>query len=194
MLASDDTISYIFWDWDGTLCLQHYFWPHSIKADPEVRKLQAIWKRAEKSHRWMLGHESLEYLRQKFDCSLAYAELADRLSDEWPDETTINKPLFSSISQIFPHAKHVIVTDNMDIFNEYAKRSKFLQSNIDAIFNSCDYHAMKAMSPSLFEFVQKELKLTNFNECLLLDDSADACDTFLNLGGNSIHVTRNERV
>lgn len=193
MTGVKQDMRYILWDWDGTLCLQQYFWPKSIFSDKEVNKLSGIWVRKEKSTKWLRGQETLNELCTQFDCKLSYERLAALLIEEWPDESTINMPLYSAISAIYPHAKHLIVTDNMDIFNDYARGSEFISKNIDRIFNSFNYGKCKPDADSLFNAVSASYDLKNFNACLLIDDSKDACDTFLRLGGNVINVTRNPR-
>ena len=92
-------IEYILWDWDGTLCLQHYFWPKSINSHNEVKKLAGIWAREEKSTKWLRGQETLAELCRLFDCQLTYEQLVALLIEGWPDHITINMPLFSAIDR-----------------------------------------------------------------------------------------------
>lgn len=191
MLRND--FEYIFWDWDGTLSLQQYFWPVSIKTDPELAKLSGIWQRPQKSDPWLRGKETLEDLRKELGCSLSVHELENRLVQEWPDESTINKPLFSAISALYPDARHIIITDNMDVFNAYARSSPFIKQNIQKVYNSFDYKVTKGDKPSLFEIAKNDLGIVNFQNTLLLDDSPLVCETFRQHGGNSIHITRNQR-
>lgn len=186
------SIKYIFWDWDGTLCLQQYFWPQSRQDNKEIKKLDSIWQ-AGKSTDWMRGKYSLEQLRQECDCELSDIELTQILINEWPDETTINKPLFSIVCALFQNASHYLVTDNMDIFNGYATQSHFLQQNITKIYNSCDYHCLKNDEQSLFQTIRKDLRL-DFSDVLLIDDSADTCKRFISMGGNAINIDRNKRL
>ena len=192
MQLSNKSIEAIFWDWDGTLCLQQYFWPQSRQHSDEVKKLNVIWA-DDKATDWMRGTYSLEQLREECGCSLSYDELVQILIREWPDETTINKPFFSFVAALFPDATHYIVTDNMDIFNDYASKSTFLRRYITGIFNSCDYRCLKPDTPSLFDAAITKLAL-DVREILLIDDSKDSCDAFENHGGNAIHIDRNKRM
>lgn len=191
-LCPQRAVKYIFWDWDGTLCLQQYFWPQSRISDPEIVKLDTIWREPEVQQQWMLGQVHVAELRDKYDCLLPLDAIVQKLIDEWPDEATINKPLFSTVQALFPGVEHVITTDNMDIFSDYATQSTFVQKHIAAVFNSADYHAAKAGSPSLFEYAKRQLSLEDFKDVLLFDDSEEVCGRFIGLGGQAICVKRNE--
>lgn len=190
---ANTSIEYVFWDWDGTLCLQQYFWPESRLKNKEIVKLAKVWEQPDTHEDWMRGKISLDDLVERFGCKLSAEELTQLLAVEWHDRTTINKPLFSAIKRLFPNAKHVLVTVNMDVFNEYTKTSEFLKNNMSAVFNSADYGVTKTDSPSLFEIVRQELGLVDFSSTLLIDDSKPVCQVFRKLGGNTINVTRNER-
>lgn len=194
MGLQNNQIRCVLWDWDGTLCLQSYFWPESRLFDPEIKKLGAIWKRPEASAGWLIGKENLTTLSQDFGCNLTYAELVNRLIKEWPDERTINKPLFSTVKRLFPEALHIIVTNNMDIFNDWAMTSQFIGENIDKIYNSFDYKTLKEDNPGLFVILKEDLGLSDFSQTILIDDNIKPCTRFSELGGQSILVDRNKRI
>lgn len=185
-------IEAVFWDWDGTLCSQKYFWNKSAPHDPELQKLQAIWQRPQGAADWMRGQETLEELRQQVDCKHTYDQLSELMQSDWKDTSAINTAFFSGVKSLIPGAAHYIATDNMDIFTDYVNNNLWFSENITAVFNSFDFKCLKDDEPSLFDKILAVLGRQSFQNALLFDNDATNCEKFEALGGRSILITRSQ--
>lgn len=179
---------HVFWDWHGVLGRKG-FWHQSSKTDKELQKLVAyIFSDKARINDWMRGSLTIEDLIKSTNSSLTKEKLAEYLLKDWEETRAINIQLFSAVHGLYENAEHMIVTDNMDVFGDYAETNPFLKKNFSRIFNSSDHKILKDDTPGLFEFVKSELNLSSFDGCLLLDDSETNCQRFESLGGTAILV------
>lgn len=179
----------IFWDWDGVLGLRR-FWYKTGLDDAKLLSLKNfLFVDKERTREWMRGKKSAEQLAQECSTDFTRAELGRLLVQDWKEDA-INEVFFKQVSNRYPAAKHYIVTDNMDVFNDFAQSNVFVRNNFLRVFNSSDYGVMKDDEPSLYEAVLRELSMQSFAGCLALDDSATNCQRFEELGGNAILVQR----
>lgn len=182
---------YIFWDWHGVLGM-HGFWYKSVQSNDQLRLL-ATYAFSDKRRidAWMRGDISIEKIISLSGARIKHDDLAGYFTRDWGSTGVINVALFSAIKGLYPDARHVIVTDNMDVFDEYAAKNSYLSKNFDGIYSSSVYGVLKGDEQGLFELVKSKLHLDSFEECFLFDDSVINCDRFRSLGGLSFLVESN---
>jgi FMN phosphatase YigB (HAD superfamily) len=184
----DNTPKIVVWDWHGVLGV-HGFWHKAAKENKEVARLAGyIFSDKERVYGWMRGEVSIQNLLTKTSAELSKEELAEHLLSDWGVSDAINTQLVSAVKSIYPNARHVIVTDNMDVFSDYAKKNTYIAQNFERIFNSYEYGVLKDDQNGLFESAMSELGLSSFEDCLLLDDSPTNCQRFESLGGKAILI------
>lgn len=178
---------YIVWDWHGVLGTKG-FWYHAAGVNPDVRKFVQYAFDAKRINSWMRGELTFEAIVAQSGATSSPGQLRGLLAQDLQRGGAVNVALQSVIAQIYPMARHVLVTDNMDIFSEYAHESEYLKHTFTYIFNSSDVGRMKADTAGLFEYALQGLGLESYDGCLLLDDSPASCQRFEILGGKSICV------
>lgn len=187
MLASPD---YIFWDWHGVLGYRG-FWHKSSKTNPEIANFtNYAFATHERVESWMRGTTTFKFLLAASGAEMSLEELLHTFLQDIMDADAVNITLLNTVQQLYPLAKHYLVTDNMDIFNDYLARCQGMSDRFSAIFNSTDYGVLKSDVPGLFHIVQQKLGLSTYESCLLIDDSPINCQRFESLGGSSINVRR----
>lgn len=178
----------VVWDWHGVLGL-HGFWHKAANNDREVAALaDYIFSSKATVSSWMRGEITIANLIDESGLKLTQQVLASHLLKDWGETDSINTQLVSAIKGIYPEARHIVVTDNMDVFSEYVKSNKYITKNFERIFNSSDYGLLKDDSPGLFEHVMTELSLKSLEGCLLLDDSTTNVQRFRELGGEAVLI------
>lgn len=182
---------YIFWDWHGVLGARG-FWYKSEKHNSQLRLLISyIFKDKQRIDSWMRGLLSIEELIDLSGAQISRDELAGYFNQDWGNTDVMNVALFSAVKGLYPRAKHVIVTDNMDVFDEYAVQNQYLSENFEHVYSSSVHGVLKGDMPGLFEFVKDNLGLSTFEECLLFDDNLMNCERFRSLGGSAVLVEVN---
>lgn len=183
-----DNLSYIVWDWHGVLGTKG-FWYKASKSNPSVKQLASyIFSDKTRVNSWMRGERSVGELIIESGVNISEARLAKYLLEDWGETDAINTQLFDAIKGLFNNARHIIITDNMDVFDTYYQTNSFLLSNFEHVFNSSTYGTLKDDMPGLFELAQSKLKLDSFDGCLLLDDSKTNCNRFEQLGGRTVLI------
>ncbi len=182
------SVSKIFWDWDGVLGKQR-FWHIAMESDDALR-LFADRLFADKStvEAWMRGDISLADICTNMGDEYTADELGRILQRDWSQADAVNTALFAEIAGQYPNAQHYISTDNMDVFHSFADTSRFITDNFVKVYNSADVRALKGDTPGLYEHILGDLSLSDFNDCLVLDDNTAPCERFRSLGGKAILV------
>ena len=182
------TYDHIFWDWHGVLGTKG-FWYISAKQNPEIQKVaDYIFADPDQVKAWMRSETSLRALLQESRAAVSYETLVQKFAEDWSTMDAINVALIDVIKARFPTTPRSIITDNMEIFNQYTASNEFLQQNFQHIFNSGNSGVLKTDSPGLFEYVLEKLQLPSFHNTLFLDDSPANCARFEKLGGTAILV------
>ena len=182
-------IERIFWDWDGVLGTQRFWQKSMLKDEKLLAFTNFLFSEKERTREWMRGARDVAGLAEEYGTAFTRMELGSLLAHDWAYQA-INETIFNDMQAANPVAKHYIVTDNMDVFNDFAQSNAFVRNNFVRVFNSSDYGVLKDDDPSLYEIVLCELGLSSFAGCLVVDDSATNCKRFQELGGRSIFVER----
>lgn len=187
-----DEITKIFWDWDGVLGLQK-FWYRSTERDEGLRSFaDRLFADKELLRSWMRGQVTLAEMCERNDSPYDPDTLTDMLIRDWRQGDAVHTALFAKLAQAYPHAQHYISTDNMDIFNAFANESKFIRDNFEKVYNSANCGVLKDDRPGLYEYILADLSLTDFSNALVLDDSATNCKRFCELDGAAKLMERGE--
>lgn len=177
-------VEYVFWDWHGVLG-NRGFWYSNINEQIKTFTDFAF-SSQDQIEKWMRNQVTLAQLIELSGAKITEVDLTQKLLDELCLDNAINTDYFENIKNEHPTAKHILTTDNMDIFDTFLKQSGFIKQNFAATFNSCNFGALKKDQPSLFSFAKNEIGIKNFSHTLLIDDSANNCKNFIDLGGNAI--------
>ncbi len=179
----------IFWDWDGVLGLRRFWYKTGLDDEKLLSFKDFLFADKERTQEWMRGKTSIGQLAREHGADFTRVELGRLLVRDWSQDA-VNESLFEKVSARHPAAKHYIVTDNMDVFNDFVQSSTFVQYNFERVFNSADYGLLKDDEPGLYETVLGKLGMQSFGGCLVLDDSETNCRRFEQLGGRAILVAR----
>jgi hypothetical protein len=178
----------IFWDWDGVLGTQK-FWHRTTQHDDHLRQFsETIFRDKALTQKWMRGQTTLADIVDEQRFAMTAETLAEILRRDWQDDAAINQRRFVKIAGQHPTAEHYIATDNMDIFSAFAGGNDFIQQNFVKVYNSAECGVLKDDQPGLFGYILGDLKLEDFSDALLLDDSPTSCERFRKLGGQAILV------
>ncbi len=183
-------IKYVFIDWHGILG-DKGFWCNQSKHNSELSKFcKLIFQNSIILSDWMrnkittedlinIGSEkfnfSRDFLVKSFDADVA------EYGPKWK--------LCKFIDKLFPNSKKILFSDNPLIFKERVlNKNRKLINYFDKIILSCDYGMLKLeKGKNLFDVAKNELKLSGFQNCVLLDDKQENCLYFKN-NGNGFYI------
>ncbi|MBW8333169.1 MAG: hypothetical protein K0M40_14180 [Prolixibacteraceae bacterium] len=180
-------IDIVFVDWFGVLSTNFYWCVQSQKDKLLKEWCNCVFEDADILNEWMRGKLSLEYLsefRVKVSPDYIITKFLEDLRFYKPDSKILN-----TIDIMFPNAKKYLVTDNMPLFKYILNEYNYLNSYFDKMYLSHDISLLKNDKPiSLFDHIQNDLGLNNFQNCLLIDDNKDNCQNFSDKGGRYILI------
>ena len=179
----------IFIDFDGTVCFDKYW--RSLPAD-QYEVMQDYIFGADNSLviDWMKGKYTAEEINQM---------LADRIGIPFKtlwkvfvqDCMTMTIPLdiLKKIDSLRDRYTTILITGNMDSFTRFTVPALHLDKYFDHINNSFFSGKLKDDSRGvLFTEYARSLGVP-ISECLLIDNSHNACQVFSALGGTAYEIT-----
>jgi FMN phosphatase YigB (HAD superfamily) len=180
-------INFVFIDWFGVLSTNYYWCIQSQKSQLLKEWCDSVFDDADILNEWMRGKYDLKYL----------TEFKIKVSEDFITETFLkdiqyyrpDNDLLESVNNLFPKAKKILVTDNMPLFEHILKEFEYLHSYFHKMYLSHKIGFLKNDKPnSLFDFILGDLGLTNFKNCLLIDDNQANCENFKAKGGRTILI------
>jgi FMN phosphatase YigB (HAD superfamily) len=188
----------IFVDWHGVLCKEP-FW-HSILSNPRHqlhRQLDAAARELFDARRdlvedWMRGILDSPHVVARLDVDLYAHYRADYLLRRLRADCLRMTPhagLLEALQRLRGLTLITVATDNMDCFVEAATSIDALRSAVDAIVCSSQLGVLKAEDPDRFfgpVLARHELRPA---QTVLIDDSEENCERFVEWGGSAIHFT-----
>lgn len=181
-------VDFVFVDWFGVLSINYYWCIQSQKKRLLREWCDCVFNDEEVLNQWMRGTYTLKFL----------TEFRVKVDEEYIIETFLKdieyyKPdsdLLESLETLFPKAKKILVSDNMTLFNHILNRYPILNNYFYKFYLSYEFGLLKSDKPfSLFDYIQSDLKLSNFESCLLIDDHYDNCNIFKAKGGRTILIS-----
>lgn len=188
----NDEFEVIFIDWHGVLGLRG-FWCNEVKHNKELsRWIKRVFEDKALVEDWMRGEKGLtdlpllsgytknnseKYLRDSFEKD------AHLYGTAWP--------LLNLIKSRWPNSKKVLLSDNMDIFRDnFLGKNDALRSYFDNIILSCDFGCLKIdQGKNLFDCAQNIYNISDFKNCLLIDDDERNINLFNKSNGRTIHLS-----
>lgn len=173
----------IFFDFDGVLCKDRFF-NILTETHPEIYNFiqeNIFWKEGEMCNKRMKNEITIfdihTYICEQ--TGIEYETLL-RISEESIKRMKINEDLIAIALQLKQQGKTIaIVTNNMDIFNTITIKYHKLDQIFPHIINSCDYALLKhEQNGKLFDIAMEKTGTINYDETLLIDDSAKARTAF----------------
>ncbi len=179
----------IFWDWDRTLGTKP-FWSKLAAEDSGFAKhLDNVFASAMIGD-WMRGRANFDDIHEVFLQGYDKNYLRRRLVEDWPVSDVFHEDLWNHYTSLYPGATHYIVTDNMDVFDDFVNANQSIFARFGKVYNPSSYGVLKSDHEGLLYAVMQEMGLTSFDGDLLLDDSLENCETFKSLGGSAIVVDK----
>jgi FMN phosphatase YigB (HAD superfamily) len=181
-------IDFVFVDWFGVLSTNYYWCIQSQKDKLLKGWCDCVFDDIEVLNEWMRGKISLGYL----------TEFRVKVSEEFIVSTFLKdmeyyKPdniLLESLTKLFPNSKKILVTDNMSLFGHILKEYDYLNSYFCKMYLSHEIGILKNDKPnSLFHYILNDLGLSDFKNCLLIDDNQANCEGFKTMGGRTILIS-----
>ncbi|MDR3125923.1 MAG: hypothetical protein LBU20_02545 [Candidatus Nomurabacteria bacterium] len=173
---------FVFWDWYGVICHTGMWSCNNEDINNYKTYIKELFQNRTLLLRWMRGTESTHALLSNKYGKMTASKLLELAFEGWDE--ILDFALVDKIQKRSKHVKHVIITDNFDIFDDFITSCK-IKNRFYSVFNSATYGKLKLDKPSLFEIAMQSLGLKSFSNCLLLDDSLENCSKFEELGGCS---------
>lgn len=181
-------IKFVFVDWFGVLSTNYYWCVQSQKNKLLKHWCDCVFDDVDILNDWMRGKHSLKYLTE-----FRVKVTEDFITETFLKDIAYYKPdndLLESLNKLFPNSKKILVTDNMTLFEHILKEYDYLYLYFYKMYLSHEIGFLKNDKPnSLFDFIQKDLGLSDFKNCLLVDDNKDNCQNFKAKSGRTILIS-----
>ena len=179
----------VFVDFHGTVCNDRY-WLSLSNEQQQALQAFLFQKNSHLVDEWMRGLHTAEAINEMVaaEVGLSYdavwtAFVADCRSMH------VSPAILSRLRLLRPLANIVLMTGNMDSFTRFTVPALGLDDYFDAISNSFDEGRLKTDGGgSLFIRYARRFG-TPIEQCVLVDDAADVCAVFTDLGGKALQVT-----
>lgn len=139
---------------------------------------------------WMRGIYSSEDINR-----LIAKELNTSFEEVWNifvsdcKNMNISVDVLHRIDHLRKNYHAILITDNMDCFTRFTVPALKINSYFDSMINSFDNKTFKSdHNGEIFLQVVNE-RGSKVEDCILIDNSKSACDTFSKLGGSARFVT-----
>lgn len=184
----------VFIDFHGTICHDHYW--RSLPANRQAR-LAALLFGADTRlvYEWMRGLHTAEAVNR-----IVAAELDLPYDDVWQSFVAdcrtmhVAPATLERIAQLRQRATVILITGNMDSFTRFTVPALGLHLAFDAISNSADEGRLKTDDNGA-AFLDHATRFgVPIEDCVVIDDAADVCRVFSDLGGTAIQVTSSRTV
>lgn len=133
----------IFWDWDRTLGIKA-FWYKLASEDADFAACLANLFMSSDVQPWMRGAIGFDAISSRFLGNYDANYLRERLVKDWNVADVFNFQLWGQFTALYPDAKHFVVTDNMDVFNDFVDANGSFFERFEKVYNSSDYGALKS--------------------------------------------------
>lgn len=138
---------------------------------------------------WMRGdytnREVISLLADEFDYG------RDRMWSQYTQacrSVSIDSEITNALENISKNVKLILTTDNFGCFDRIVVPKNELLDKFDAIYNSYNYGSLKNDNEGeMFCEIADQQGISLESACLVEDQQA-ICNTFENLGGDSIHI------
>jgi FMN phosphatase YigB (HAD superfamily) len=183
----------VFVDWYGVLSTTRYW--ASVKDHPLVAESIDLGRArhrifdTEVVNDWMRGHLSTRDVVARFLVDHDNPELVAFLEQQAIDDCTqgpIRRQVVHQLRKL--RARHLVVlaTDNMDCFTAALPHRQDLRTVFDDYLTSCELGVLKAEDPERFFLPWLDAHRITANNAVLVDDRAENCARFCELGGQAI--------
>lgn len=180
----------LFVDFNGTICFDRYWRNLNVEAQKKINDYLF------KSNRqividWMRGKYDSEQIHQLLaeELNLNYRQTWDIFVEEC-QSMYISPRIMLKIKEIGSKFKTILITDNMDCFSRFTVSSLKLDQYFEQIINSADTKIFKDDNNGEVFRILAEKNNTDLSDCALLDDSNTTQQIFVNLGGKSLLVNK----
>lgn len=183
----------LFIDFDGTLC-HDKFWR---SLSPELLSKIKLFEFDEEqiAQRWMRGEFTSEEINRRVAplIGMDYQELWD-LFVENCSTMEVSKDLLETLSNLRSRYHVVLMTDNMDSFDQFTVPALHLEDYFDLIVNS--YNKKRGKEDESGKNFTEVLQSYDsaIEDSILIDNSAQACQLFESLGGTSYLVSGDQNL
>lgn len=183
-----DNKKILFFDFDGTLCMQRYWRSLPPKEHSQVQALLFGADRT-KINNWMRGSYSAEdvnrYISEHTDIDYEYLW---NIFVEDCKTMQVAPELLNIIDSFRDRYTVILITGNMDSFTRFTVPSLDLEKYFDVISNSY-YEGQHKTDDNGALFVKYTTQFAvDIADCLLFDDSDKVLDIFSLLGGDARKV------
>lgn len=178
----------LFFDFDGTLCMQRYWRSLPQKEHTQVQNLLFGDDRT-KINNWMRGSYSAEEVNQYISdhINIDYEYLWDIFIEDC-QTMQVMPDLLHTIDSFRKRYIVILITGNMDSFTRFTVPSLKLEQHFDVISNSY-YEGRHKTDDNGALFVKYTTQFSvDMADCLLFDDSDKVLDIFSLLGGDARKV------
>lgn len=191
---SKSALPILFVDFDGTLCHDH-FWRSLPTAHQEP--LQDLLFRGDfaRVNDWMLGKYSSEEINHYVAQALGipYAELWALFVKDCRT-MRVDAEVLARLNALRACYRVILITGNMDCFSRFVAPALGLDGFVDLISNSCQEGRHKTDDGgAIFSDYATSFQVP-IGQCVLIDDSAAACEIFDELGGQTCLISQGRDV
>jgi len=191
---SSNFIKTVFFDFDGVLS-KDYFYTNLKDVYPEVYRFiqkTVFGKQSKMPDKWMRGELTSNEVNRfiSINTGLDFTKLS-KLFIESVKAMRIEKPLVDLAVSLKDNLfQTALITNNMDVFDKITKHRHQLDSTFPVIVNSFNYGVLKhEENGKLFDIAMYKLKIRDYKNALLIDNSAKARKMFEQKGGSTFAYT-----
>lgn len=179
----------LFVDFDGTICHDKYWRSLSPGRNEQIQNLlfRADMTRVKD---WMLGAYTAEEINHFVadETGVPFAELWDVFVHDCAT-MHVSQEVLNRLAMLRDTYTVILVTGNMDSFSRFTVPALRLEDYFDCISNSYDEGRHKTDDDGAIFVAYAAKHQVALTQCIVIDDSRDACSVFEKLGGTSFLVT-----
>lgn len=180
----------LFCDFDGTLCHDRYW--RKLPSD-KYEKVQKLLFRNDTTliNDWMRGKYSSEEINQFVSQKIGMP--SEELWDVFVKDCRtmkVSKKALGMLNRLRDHYTVILLSGNMDSFSRFTQPALGLENYFDYISNS--FHEGMHKTDNGGELFLKYAEKYNvpIQNCIIIDDSENACKVFNKLGGTTYLITK----
>ncbi len=183
----------IFIDFDGTICFDRFWRLLPLETRSKIGKF-LFQDNLQLFKEWMRGKRSSEEIHHMIseECGLDYNMMWEHFV-RGCQTVSVSEDILKALADCKKNNTLILITDNLDCFNRFVKEELKLSTYFHYIFNSYDYGVLKE-DPAQEGLFKKIIDLNKFDlhNSVLLDNDAQNCELFNQLGGTSFLIKDKE--
>jgi FMN phosphatase YigB (HAD superfamily) len=176
----------LFIDFDGTICHDRFWRSLTPKEYNKIQKI-LFQQNADMVVDWMKGKHSSEEINcfVANETGIEYSHLWEIFKNDC-QTMLVDMGILDLLQKLRKQYHLVLITGNMDCFDRFTAPALHLEKYFDVVINSFNERQLKSddQGATFIKYLQGPIQ-----QSYLIEDSANSCNIFAELGGSSLQVT-----